>query len=116
MNGKIQSFLHNTPKPDQTPYVSSESSPHIEQPTSLHYSQVYYTHLEMNLYSKIKKKLQKNKKILKKKAMTAAELVATGALLTAGSTKVEKLSEDPAPQITASEVTWNQGYIQSDLI
>ena len=62
----------------------------------------------MNLYSKIKKKLSKNKKILKKKAMTAAKLVTAGALLTASSTIVEKLSEDPAPQITDSEVTWNQ--------
>ena len=59
----------------------------------------------MNLYSKIKKKLQKNKKILKKKAVTAAELLAAGALLMAGSTIIEKISKDPAPQITASEVT-----------
>ena len=59
----------------------------------------------MNHYSKIKKKLQKNKKILKKKAVTAAELVAAGTLLTAGSTIIEKISEDPDPQITASEVT-----------
>ena len=98
MNGNIQNFLHNTPKPGRTPYVSNESSPYTEQPTSLHYIQDYYTHLEMNLYSKIKKKLQKNKKILKKKAVTAAKLVAAGALLTAGSTIVEKLSEDPAPK------------------
>ena len=108
MNGKIQSFLHNTPKPDQTPYVSSESSPHIEQPTSLHKCQDYYTLLEMNLYSKMKKKLQKNKKILKKKAVTAVELVDAGALLTARGNIVDKLSEDTAPQISASEVTWNQ--------
>ena len=40
--------------------------------------------------------------------MTAVELVAAGALLTAGSNIVDKLSEDTAPQITASEVTWNQ--------
>ena len=86
----------------------TEQALHREQPTSLRYSQVYYTHLEMNLYSKIKKKLQKNKKILKKKAVTAAKLVAAGALLTASSTIVEKISEDPARQITASEVTWNQ--------
>ena len=108
MNGKIQSFLHNTPKLDQTPYVSSESSPHIEQPTSLCYSQDYYTLLKINLYTKIKKKLQKNKKILKKKAVTAVKLVAAGALLTAGGNIVDKLSEDTAPQISASEVTWNQ--------
>ena len=56
----------------------------------------------------MKKKLQKNKKILKKKAVTAVELVATGALLTAGGNIVDKLSEDTAPQISASEVTWNQ--------
>ena len=40
--------------------------------------------------------------------MTAAELVAASALLTAGGNMVDKLSEDSAPQITASEVTWNQ--------
>ena len=62
----------------------------------------------MNLYSKIKKKLQKNKKLLKKKAMTAAKLVAVRALLTAGGNIVDKLSEDTAPQITVSEVTRNQ--------
>ena len=59
----------------------------------------------MNLYNKIKKKLQKNKKILKKKAVTAVKLVAARALLTASSTIIEKLSEYPAPQIIASEVT-----------
>ena len=62
----------------------------------------------MKIYDNIKKRLQKNKKILKKKAVTAAEIVAAGALLMAGSTIIEKISEDPAPQITASEVTWNQ--------
>ena len=40
--------------------------------------------------------------------MTAVKLVAAGALLTAGGNIVDKLSEDTAPQITASEVTWNQ--------
>ena len=40
--------------------------------------------------------------------MTAAELLAAGALLTAGSTIVEKISKDSAPQITVSEITWNQ--------
>ena len=62
----------------------------------------------MKIYDNIKKRLQKNKKILKKKAVTAAELLAAGALLTAGSIIVEKISEYPAPQLTASEVTWNQ--------
>ena len=76
-------------------------------PTSLQYPG-HYTVREMNLYSKMKKKLQKNKKIIKKKIVTAAELVATGALLTAGGNMVDKLSEDSAPQITASEVMWNQ--------
>ena len=78
------------------------------QPTSLHYSRDYYRILEMNLYSIMKKKFQKNKKILKKKIVTAAELVAAGVLLTAGMNMVDKLSEDTAPQISASEVTWNQ--------
>ena len=40
--------------------------------------------------------------------MTAVELVAAGALLTAGGNIVDKLSEDTAPKISASEVTWNQ--------
>ena len=56
----------------------------------------------------MKKKLQKNKKILKKKVVTAAELVGDGALLTARGNIVDKLSEDTAPHISASEVTWNQ--------
>ena len=43
-----------------------------------------------------------------KKIVTATELVVAGALLTAGGNMVDKLSEDSAPQITASEVTWNQ--------
>ena len=55
----------------------------------------------------MKKKLQKNKKILKKKVVTKAKLVAAGALLTVGGNIVDKLSEDTAPQITASEVTWH---------
>ena len=62
----------------------------------------------MNLYNKMKKKLQKNKKILKKKIVTAAELLVAGALLIARGNMVDKLSKDSAPQITASEVTWNQ--------
>ena len=62
----------------------------------------------MNLLNKMKKKLQKNKKNIKKKIITAAELVAAGTLLIAGGNMVDKLSEDSAPQITASEVTWNQ--------
>ena len=49
----------------------------------------------------------KYKNILKKKIVTAAELVAARALLTAGRNMVEKLSENTAPQISASEVTWN---------
>ena len=73
------------------------------QPTSLH-----YTVREMNLYSKMKKKFQKNKKVLKKKIVMATELVAARALLMAGGNMVDKLSEDTAPQISASEVTWNQ--------
>ena len=56
----------------------------------------------------MKKKLQKNKKILKKKVVTTAELLAARALLTARGNIVDKLSEDTAPQISASEVTWNQ--------
>ena len=56
----------------------------------------------------MKKKLQKNKKNIKKKIVTAGELFAASALLTAGGNMVDKLSEDSAPQITASEVTWNQ--------
>ena len=56
----------------------------------------------------MKKKWQKNKKIIKKKVVTATELFAAGALLTAGGNMVDKLSEDSSPHITASEVTWNQ--------
>ena len=62
----------------------------------------------MNLYSKMKKKLQKNKKNIKKKIITAGELFTVGALLTTGGNMVDKLSEDSSPQITASEVTWTQ--------
>ena len=78
---------------------------------SLHTSVQYpghHTICDMNLYSKMKKKLQKNKKNIKKKIIIAAELVAAGALLMVGGNMVDKLSEDSAPQITASEVTWNQ--------
>ena len=56
----------------------------------------------------MKKKFQKNKKILKKKIVMATELVAARALLTARGNMVDKLSEDIAPQILASEVTRNQ--------
>ena len=56
----------------------------------------------------MKKKLQKNKKNIKKKIITAGELFAVGALLTTGGNMVDKLSEDSSPQITASEVTWTQ--------
>ena len=55
----------------------------------------------------MKKKWQKNKKIIKKKIVTAAELIVAGALLTAGGNMVDKLSKDSALHITASEVTWN---------
>ena len=56
-----------------------------------------------------KKNAHKEQEGLKKqKAITVVELVAAGGLLTAGSTIMEKLSEDSAPQITASEVTYNQ--------
>ena len=56
----------------------------------------------------MKKKLQKNKKNIKKKIVMAGELFVAGALLTAGGNMVDKLSEDSSPQITASEVTWTQ--------
>ena len=62
----------------------------------------------MNLHSQMKKKLQKKKKNIKKIIITAGELFTAGALLTAGGNMVDKLSEDSAPQITMSEVTWNQ--------
>ena len=62
----------------------------------------------MNPYSRMKKKWQKNKKTIKKKVVTAAELFAASTLLTAGGNMVDKLSEDSSPHITASEVTWNQ--------
>ena len=62
----------------------------------------------MKIYNNIKKRLQKNKKVLKKKAVTAVKLLAAGALLTARSTIVDIISKDPAPQISTSEVTWNQ--------
>ena len=62
----------------------------------------------MNQYSKMKKKLKKNKKNIKKKVVTAAKLFAARVLLTAGGNMVEKISEDNTPEISASEVTWNQ--------
>ena len=73
--------------------------------TSLRYPG-HHTVCDMNLLNKLKKKLQKNKKNIKKKIVTAGELLAAGVLLTAGGNMVDKLSEDSAPQITASEVTW----------
>ena len=106
MNGKIKAF-YNNPQTGPTTYVSSESSHHW-QPT--HQSSTPWTQLncEMNLYTKMKKKLQKNKKNIKKKIITAGELFAAGALLMAGRNMVEKLSEDSSPQITSSEVTWTK--------
>ena len=61
----------------------------------------------MKIFDIIKKRLQKNKKVLKQKAVTAIELLAVGGLLTGGSGIVEKLTEDSAPKILASEVTYN---------
>ena len=58
---------------------------------------------------KMKKKMKgKKMKNIKKKIITAGEIFATGALLTAGGNMVDNLSEDSSPQITASEVTWTQ--------
>ena len=51
--------------------------------------------------------MTKNGKVLKKKAVTALELLAAGGLLTGGNRIVEKLTKDSAPQISASEVTYN---------
>ena len=61
----------------------------------------------MKIFNNIKKRLQKNKKVLKKKAVTAIELFTTDGLLTGGSRIMEKLTEDSAPQISTSEVTYN---------
>ena len=108
MNGKIPAFYIILPNWAKLCMSAVRAVPTGSQPTSLRYSQDYYTILEMNLYSKMKKKFQKNKKILKKKIVMAAELVAARALLMAGGNMVDKLSEDTAPQISASEVTWNQ--------
>ena len=63
----------------------------------------------MNLYTKRKKKMKgKKTKALKKKIITAGEIFAAGALLTAGGNMVDNLSEDSSPQISASEVNWIQ--------
>ena len=51
----------------------------------------------MKIFDNIKKRLQKNRKVLKKKAVTAIELLAAGGLLTGGSRIVEKLTEDSTP-------------------
>ena len=51
----------------------------------------------MKIFNNIKKRLQKNKKVLKQKAVTAIELLAAGGLLTGGSGIVEKHTEDSAP-------------------
>ena len=79
-----------------------------QRTTSLQHSQVYFAPLVMNLHNKMKKKLKKNKKNIKKKVVTTAKIFAAGALLTAGRNMVDKISEDNTPEISASEVTWNQ--------
>ena len=61
----------------------------------------------MKIFDNIKMRLKKNKKVLKQKAITAIKLVARGGLLSGRSRIVEKLTEDSAPQISASEVTYN---------
>ena len=61
----------------------------------------------MKIFDNIKKRLQKNKKALKQKAVTVIELVTAGGVLTGGSRIVEKLTEDSAAQILAFEVTYN---------
>ena len=75
--------------------------------TSLQYP-AHHTVCDMNLYSKMKKKLQKNKKNIKKKIITAGELYAAGVLLMAGGNMVDKFSKNSAQQITARKVTWTQ--------
>ena len=63
----------------------------------------------MNLYTKMKMKMKgKKMKNIKKKIITAGEIFAAGALLTAGGNMVDNLSENSFPQITPSEVTWTQ--------
>ena len=75
--------------------------------TSLRYPG-HHTVRDMNLYSKMKKKLQKNKKNIKKKIITAGELFTAGALLAAGGNMVDKISEDSSPQIPVSKVMWTK--------
>ena len=51
----------------------------------------------MNLFENFRKLLTKNKKTLKKKAITGLELLAASGLLMGGSRIVEKLTEDYFP-------------------
>ena len=104
---KNTSFLQNTPKPAQLCMSAVRAVTTGSLHTSLRYPG-HHSVCDMNLYSKMKKKLEKNKKNIKKKIITAGELFTAGALLTAGGNMVDKLSEDSSPQITASEVTWTQ--------
>ena len=52
----------------------------------------------MNLYTKMKKKMKgKKMKNIEKKIITAGEIFAARALLTAGGNMVDHLSEDSSP-------------------
>ena len=65
----------------------------------------------MKIWESIKKRLnKKNRKTMKKKAITGLELLATGGLLTGGSRIMEKLTEESSPQISAQEVTAQFGH------
>ena len=99
------SFLQIQTSP--TSHVSSESSHHW-QPTHQSPTPCIQLNCETNLITKMRKKLQKNKKNIQKKVVTAGELFIAGALLMAGGNMVDKLSDDSSPQITASEVTWTE--------
>ena len=56
----------------------------------------------MQIWENIKKRLnKKNRKTMKKKAITGLELLTAGGLLMGGSRIMEKLTEDSSPQISA---------------
>ena len=75
---------------------------------SLPHEQEQQSMFVMRIWENIKKRLnKKNRKTLKKKAITGLELLAAGGLLTGGSRIVEKLTEDSSLQISAQEVKYN---------